>query len=138
MSTWQLNMSIAPNNHSFCRCFLNDPPESRYTGCFQSPFFCNITLDERWLFTRAFGIIRSYFMVASSSEVTLTPCRSTVCHSVFQLKATFFHPGYQMDGIIYTWRAMRATRHRIGICNIDTPTLSGPKSDTSMIHEFKE
>ena len=38
------------------------------------------------------------------------------------VEGQFFHPGYQMDDIIYTLSAMRATGGRIRIRTIDTPT----------------
>mmetsp|Transcript_1855 Transcript_1855/g.4235 ORF Transcript_1855/g.4235 Transcript_1855/m.4235 type:complete len:654 (+) Transcript_1855:98-2059(+) len=119
-------------------CFLNEPPETRYTVCFQSPLFYNITLDERWFFTRAMGIIRSYFMVGFLIGGDINTMSIYSMSLRLLVEGQFFHPGYQMDDIIYTLSAMRATGDRIRIRTIDIPTLSGPTSGTSMIHEFKE
>lgn len=118
--------------------FLNEKPDTRYTVCWQSPLFYNITLDERWFFTRVMGILRSYFMVGFliGSDINTMSIYSMSLRLLVQ--GQFFHPGYQMDDIIYTLSAMRATGSRIRIRTIGIPTLSGPTSGVSMLDEFKE
>lgn len=54
------------------------------------------------------------------------------------IESKFFHPGYQMDDIIYTLSAMKATGVRIRIRTIDIPTLSGPTSGVNLMDEWKE
>lgn len=46
--------------------FLAEPLDSRFRVCWQSPLFYNIKLDERYFFTRAIGVLRSYFMVSGA------------------------------------------------------------------------
>ena len=117
---------------------MNEPPESRFTVCFQSPLFYNITLDERWFFTRAMGIIRSYFMIGFLIGGDINTMSIYSMSLRLLVEGQFFHPGYQMDDIIYTLSAMRATGGRIYIRTIDIPTLSGPTSGVSMMGELKE
>ena len=120
------------------RCFLNENPESRYTVCWQSPLFYNITLDERWFFTRVMGILRAYFMVGFLIGGDINTMSIYSMSLRLLVEGQFFHPGYQMDDIIYTLSAMRATGGRIRIRTIDIPTLSGPTSGPTLIDEWKE
>eukprot|EP00928_Gymnodinium_smaydae_P097927 TRINITY_DN898_c0_g1_i8.p1 TRINITY_DN898_c0_g1~~TRINITY_DN898_c0_g1_i8.p1 ORF type:complete len:242 (-),score=58.97 TRINITY_DN898_c0_g1_i8:336-1061(-) len=53
-------------------------------------------------------------------------------------KAKFFHPGYQMDDIIFTLSAMQAIGKRVFIQMIEVPTLSGPTSGDSFFDELSE
>eukprot|EP00928_Gymnodinium_smaydae_P026734 TRINITY_DN20902_c1_g1_i2.p1 TRINITY_DN20902_c1_g1~~TRINITY_DN20902_c1_g1_i2.p1 ORF type:complete len:268 (+),score=59.77 TRINITY_DN20902_c1_g1_i2:116-919(+) len=53
-------------------------------------------------------------------------------------KAKFFHPGYQMDDIIFTLSAMQAIGKRVFIERIDVPTLSGPTSGDTFMEELSE
>jgi len=119
-------------------CFLNENPESRYAVCWQSPLFYNITLDERWFFTRVMGILRSYFMVGFLIGGDINTMSIYSMSLRLLVEGQFFHPGYQMDDIIYTLSAMRATGGRIRIRCLDIPTLSGPTSGVTMIEELKE
>jgi hypothetical protein len=120
------------------RCFLNESAATRFTVCWQSPLFYNITLDERWFFTRVMGIIRSYFMVGFLIGLDINTMSIYSMSLRLLVEGRFFHPGYQMDDIIYTLSAMRATGGRIHIRCIDIPTLSGPTSGVNIIDEFKE
>jgi len=54
------------------------------------------------------------------------------------IDSRYFHPGYQMDDIIYTLSAMKSTGKRIRIHTIDIPTLSGPTSGETLADEFRE
>jgi len=121
-----------------CRAFLNEAPEHRFKVCWQSPLFYNIALDKRWFFTRVMGILRSYFMVGFliGGDINTMSIYSMSLHLLVQSQC--FHPGYQMDDIIYTLSAMRATGSRIRIRTIDIPTLSGPTSGVDVLDEFKE
>jgi len=118
--------------------FLNEKPDSRYKICWQSPLFYNITLDERWFFSRVMGILRSYFMVGFLIGFDINTMSIYSMSLRLLIESQFFHPGYQMDDIIYTLSAMRATGSRIRIRCLDIPTLSGPTSGVSMMGEFKE
>jgi hypothetical protein len=129
---------IIPPLHSLYRAFLNEKPETRFTVCWQSPLFYNITLDERWFFTRVMGILRTYFMVGFLIGGDINTMSIYSMSLRLLVEGQFFHPGYQMDDIIYTLSAMRATGGRIRIRCIDIPTLSGPTSGVSMMGEFNE
>ena len=118
--------------------FLNENPETRYKVCWQSPLFYNISLDERWWFTRGMHILRSYFMVGFLIGVDINTMSIYSMSLRLLVEGQFFHPGYQMDDIIYTLSCMRATGSRIRIRTIDIPTLSGPTSGVTMADEFKE
>jgi hypothetical protein len=120
------------------RAFLNEPPETRYQVCWQSPLFYNISLDKRWFFTRVMGILRSYFMVGFLIGGDINTMSIYSMSLSLLVKSQFFHPGYQMDDIIYTLSAMKATGVRIQIRTIDIPTLSGPTSGETFFSEFKE
>jgi hypothetical protein len=120
------------------RAFLNEPPETRYQVCWQSPLFYNIALDQRWFFTRAMGILRSYFMIGFLIGGNINTMSIYSMSLSLLVKSQFFHPGYQMDDIIYTLSAMKATGVRIEIRTIDIPTLSGPTSGTNLFTEFNE
>lgn len=118
--------------------FLNEKASDRYKVCWQSPLFYNISLDKRWFFTRVMGILRSYFMVGFLIGCDINTMSIYSMSLRLLLESQFFHPGYQMDDIIYTLSAMRATGERIRIRTIDIPTLSGPTSGETVISEFKE
>ncbi|GKY98769.1 hypothetical protein MPSEU_000833100 [Mayamaea pseudoterrestris] len=118
--------------------FLNEPPESRYQVCWQSPLFYNISLDKRWFFTRVMGILRSYFMIGFLIGGNINTMSIYSMSLGLLVKSQFFHPGYQMDDIIYTLSAMRATGVRIKIRTLDIPTLSGPTSGENFLAEFNE
>lgn len=118
--------------------FLNEPAESRYHVCWQSPLFYNIALDERWFFTRVMGILRSYFMVGFLIGADINTMSIYSMSLSLLVSSKFFHPGYQMDDIIYTLSAMKATGKRIRIRCIDIPTLSGPTSGADICEEWKE
>jgi hypothetical protein len=120
------------------RAFLNEKAETRYQVCWQSPLFYNISLDERWFFTRVMGILRSYFMVGFLIGANINTMSIYSMSLRLLVQSQFFHPGYQMDDIIYTLSAMMATGHRIEIRTIDIPTLSGPTSGENIISEFNE
>ncbi|GKY98767.1 hypothetical protein MPSEU_000832900 [Mayamaea pseudoterrestris] len=118
--------------------FLNEPPETRYQVCWQSPLFYNISLDKRWFFTRVMGILRSYFMIGFLIGGSINTMSIYSMSLGLLVKSQFFHPGYQMDDIIYTLSAMKATGVRIEIRTIDIPTLSGPTSGVNVLSEFNE
>jgi hypothetical protein len=118
--------------------FLNEPPESRYQVCWQSPLFYNIALDERYFFTRVMGILRSYFMVGFLIGADINTMSIYSMSLSLLVDSKFFHPGYQMDDIIYTLSAMKATGKRIKIRTIDFPTLSGPTSGDTIWKEWEE
>jgi len=123
---------------NFTWSFLNESPDTRYTVCWQSPLFYNITLDERWFFTRVMGILRTYFMVGFLIGGSINTMSIYSMSLRLLVEGQFFHPGYQMDDIIYTLSAMRATGGRVYIRTIDIPTLSGPTSGVTMMAEFEE
>jgi hypothetical protein len=106
--------------------------------CWQSPLFYNISLDQRWFFTRVMGILRSYFMVGFLIGCDINTMSIYSMSLRLLTESQFFHPGYQMDDIIYTLSAMKATGERIRIRTIDIPTLSGPTSGVNIISEFQE
>jgi hypothetical protein len=119
-------------------CFLNEPPESRYQVCWQSPLFYNIALDQRWFFTRAMGILRAYFMVGFLIGYSINTMSIYSVSLSLLVEGRFFHSGYQMDDIIYTLSAMRAIGKRVFIRTIDIPTLSGPTSGETLWSEWEE
>lgn len=118
--------------------FLKESEEKRYEVCWQSPLFYNIALDKRWSFTRIMGILRSFFMIGFLIGCDINTMSIYSMSLRLLVKSQFFHPGYQMDDIIYTLSAMRATGKRIRIRLLDVPTLSGPTSGVNIAEEFKE
>jgi len=118
--------------------FLKEDPITRYKICWQSPLFYNISLDERWFFTRVMGILRSYFMIGFLIGCDINTMSIYSQSLRLLIDSRYFHPGYQMDDIIYTLSAMKATGERIRIKTIDIPTLSGPTSGDTIYSEFEE
>ena len=118
--------------------FLKEDPLTRYKICWQSPLFYNISLDERWFFTRVMGILRSYFMIGFLIGCDINTMSIYSQSLRLLIDSRYFHPGYQMDDIIYTLSAMKATGMRIRIKSIDIPTLSGPTSGNTVWTEFEE
>lgn len=118
--------------------FLKEDPLTRYKICWQSPLFYNISLDERWFFTRVMGILRSYFMIGFLIGCDINTMSIYSQSLRLLIDSRYFHPGYQMDDIIYTLSAMKATGMRIRIKSIDIPTLSGPTSGDTVWTEFEE
>jgi hypothetical protein len=84
------------------------------------------------------GILRSYFMIGFLIGSNINTMSIYSMSLGLLVKSQFFHPGYQMDDIIYTLSAMRATGVRIKIRTIDIPTLSGPTSGDNVYAEFRE
>lgn len=119
-------------------CFLKENPKTRYKVCWQSPLFYNIALDKRWFFTRVMGILRSYFMIGFLIGCDINTMSIYSQSLRLLIDSRYFHPGYQMDDIIYTLSAMKATGERIRIHTIDIPTLSGPTSGEDLFSEFNE
>ncbi|CAB9523167.1 expressed unknown protein [Seminavis robusta] len=118
--------------------FLREDPQTRFQVCWQSPLFYNIALDERWFFTRVMGILRSYFMIGFLIGCDINTMSIYSQSLRLLIQSRYFHPGYQMDDIIYTLSAMKATGKRIRIRVIDIPTLSGPTSGDTIVSEFEE
>lgn len=119
---------------SFCK----EPESSRYEVVWQSPLFYNIALDERYFFTRVMGILRSFFMIGFLIGMNINTMSIYSVSLSLICRGHFFHPYYQMDDIIYTLSAMKATGKRIEIRFIDIPTLSGPTSGPTMMEEWNE
>jgi hypothetical protein len=117
---------------------LNEPPETRYQVCWQSPLFYNISLDQRWFFTRTMGILRSYFMIGFLIGGNINTMSIYSMSLGLLVKSQFFHPRFQMDDIIFTLSAMKATGVRIQIRTLDIPTLSGPTSGNDVMSELNE
>ncbi|KAL1527751.1 hypothetical protein AB1Y20_009136 [Prymnesium parvum] len=118
--------------------FLAEPLDSRFRVCWQSPLFYNIKLDERYFFTRAIGVLRSYFMVGFLIGCDINTMSVYSMSLNLLVESTFFHPGYQMDDIIYTLSAMQSIGARVRIRMVDTPTLNGPTSGSTMAAEWLE
>lgn len=118
--------------------FLKEDRGKRYEVCWQSPLFYNISLDKRWFFTRVMGILRSYFMIGFLIGCNINTMSIYSMSLRLLVQSRFFHPGYQMDDIIYTLSAMKATGKRIQVRILDVPTLSGPTSGVNIMEEFRE
>jgi len=118
--------------------FCNEPEDTRYEVVWQSPLFYNIALDQRYFFTRVMGILRSFFMIGFLIGMNINTMSIYSVSLSLICKGHFFHPYYQMDDIIYTLSAMKATGKRIMIRFIDIPTLSGPTSGPTMMLEWEE
>lgn len=137
--TSEFFLQVAHRSHNGVnRAFLTENASTRYKVCWQSPLFYNITLDERWFFTRVMGILRSYFMIGFliGGAINTMSIYSTSLRLLVQSR--FFHPSYQMDDLTFTLSAMNTTGARIRIRTIDIPTLSGPTSGVNLVEEFRE
>lgn len=118
--------------------FLKEDSKTRHQICYQSPLFYNISLDKRWFFTRVMGLLRSVFMIGFliGSDINTMSIYSMSLELL--VRSQFFHPGYQMDDIIYTLSAMRAVGRRVRIRILDVPTFSGPTSGKTFSEELQE
>jgi len=119
-------------------CFMTQSETRRFEVCYQSPLFYNIDLAGRYFFTRIIGILRSYFMVGFLIAMNINTMSIYSMSVQLLIESHFFHPGYQMDDIIYTLSAMKTIRKRVEIISIDVPTLSGPTSGATMVSEWDE
>ena len=54
------------------------------------------------------------------------------------MDSRFFHPGYQMDDILFPLSAMKSTGKRIKIRSLDVPTLNGPTSGVTLRKQMRE
>ena len=115
-----------------------EPEESRYTVCWQAPLFYNISLHERWFFTRVIGILRSFFMIGFLIGNNINTMSVYSVSLKLLMESRFFHPGYQMDDILFTLSAMKSTGKRIEIRSLDVPILNGPTSGDTLWKEMKE
>jgi hypothetical protein len=131
-------LTIKSHRLALYRNFLNEPPSSRYQVCWQSPLFYNISLDKRYFFTRVMGILRSYFMIGFLIGGDIHIMSVYSMSLVLLVDSKFFHPGYQMDDLMFSLCAMKSTGKRIRIRTIDFPTLAGPTSGETMWDEWNE
>jgi hypothetical protein len=106
--------------------------------CFQSPLFYNINLDKSYFFTRCTGIIRAFTMIAFLIPFNINTMSVYSVPAELLLKSKFFHPGYQMDDIIFTLSAMQSIGKLVRIKMIEVPTLSGPTSGATCYEEAFE
>jgi len=106
--------------------------------CFQSPLFYNINLSESYFFTRCTGVIRAFTMIAFLIPFNINTMSIYSIPAELLLKSKFFHPGYQMDDIIFTLSAMQSIGKLVRIKMIEVPTLSGPTSGATCYEEACE
>jgi len=116
--------------------FLSDP--DRQNICYQSPLFYNIDLDKSYFFTRCTAIIRAFTMVGFLIPMNINTMSIYSVPLQMLLQSKFFHPGYQMDDIIFTLSAMQSIGKLVRIRMIEVPTLSGPTSGSSFWDELGE
>jgi hypothetical protein len=110
----------------------------RYNVVWQSPLFYNLSLDQRFFFTRVTGILRSFFIIGLLVPFSINTTSVYSTSLLMMRNGCFFHPGYQSDDIIYTLSAMRAIKKRVRIHYIEVPTISGPTSGSNLWDEFVE
>jgi len=127
-------------HESYAEClvhgFLSDP--DRLDICYQSPLFYNMGLDTSYFFTRVIAILRSFLMVGFLIPMNINTMSIYSIPLALLKKSNFFHPGYQMDDIIFTLSAMQAIGKHVSIRQIDVPALSGPTCGETLGEEFAE
>jgi hypothetical protein len=112
--------------------------DDRVNRVYQSPLFYNLSLDQRYFFTRVTAFIRAFLMIGFLIPMSINTMSIYSIPLGLLKKAKFFHPGYQMDDLIFTLSAMQAIGKRVLITLIDVPTLSGPTSGESFFDELME
>jgi hypothetical protein len=120
------------------REFLKQPPEERLARMYQSVLCYNIEMDQRIVFARVTGILRTFFMCGF-----MIPCNVNTM-SIYSIslqlarQAGYWHPSYQMEDIIMNLILMNGIGKRVPIVLLPIPTLSGPTSGATYWQEFTE
>lgn len=118
--------------------FLKLDKEKRLECAFQSPLIYNLSLDQRYFFTRVTGILRTYFMMGFLIPLNLNTM--SIYHVSLSLarEAGYWIPNYQMEDILQTLHFATGIHKQIPIHFLPLPIVSGPTSGSTLLEEFTE